>query len=155
AARFRHARLPRLPRAAERPGVRGLPAHACHQASVSDPARHGTWPPGGRGRKRFRPPSCPWRGRWLRLGVSATVGTMDADRNLLFGVLALQADLIDRTQFVEACSLWATRKTVPLADLLAERGWLLPADRAHVDYLVERKLQKHGGDVHASLATVG
>jgi PAS domain S-box-containing protein len=80
---------------------------------------------------------------------------MDADRNLLFGVLALQADLIEPAQFVEACSLWATRKTVPLADLLVERGWLLAADRAHVDYLVERKLQKHGGDVQASLATVG
>jgi PAS domain S-box-containing protein len=80
---------------------------------------------------------------------------MGADRNLLFGVLALQADLIDRGQFVEACTLWGARKTVPLADLLVERGWLLPGDRAHVDYLVERKLQKHGGDVTASLATVG
>ena len=35
---------------------------------------------------------------------------MDNDRNLLFGVLALQADLIDTRQFVEACTLWATRK---------------------------------------------
>src|SRR5581483_2961914 len=74
---------------------------------------------------------------------------MDADRNLLFGVLALQADLIDRGQFVEACTLWGARKSVPLADLLVERGWLLPDDRAHVDYLVERKLRKHGGDVSA------
>jgi PAS domain S-box-containing protein len=80
---------------------------------------------------------------------------MDADRNLLFGVLALQADLIDPGQFVEACTLWGTRKSVPLADLLVERGWLLPDDRAHVDYLVERKLHKHGGNVAASLATVG
>ena len=47
-----------------------------------------------------------------------------ADRNLLFGVLALQADLIDSTQFVEACATWAVRKTVPLGELLVERGWL-------------------------------
>jgi PAS domain S-box-containing protein len=80
---------------------------------------------------------------------------MDADRNLLFGVLALQADLIDRGQFVEACTLWGARKSVPLADLLVERGWLLPDDRAHVDYLVARKLRKHGGDVTASLASFG
>jgi len=42
----------------------------------------------------------------------------DTDRNLLFGVLALQADLIDAAQFAEACSGWAGRKDVPLADLL-------------------------------------
>src|SRR5207249_3216411 len=35
---------------------------------------------------------------------------MDTDRNLLFGVLALQADLIDPQQFIEACLLWTSRK---------------------------------------------
>ena len=79
---------------------------------------------------------------------------MDTDRNLLFGVLALQADLIDCHQFVETCALWTTRKHVPLADLLVERGWIVPADRAHVDYLLQRKLQKHAGDPRASLAAV-
>jgi PAS domain S-box-containing protein len=77
---------------------------------------------------------------------------MDSDRNLLFGVLALQADLIDSVQFVEACTLWTTRKQAALADLLVERGWIAPADKEHVEYLVERKLQKHGGDAQASLA---
>ena len=53
---------------------------------------------------------------------------MDTDRNLLFGVLALQADLITPPQFIEACTLWASRKETPLAELLVERGWLTPAD---------------------------
>jgi serine/threonine-protein kinase len=79
---------------------------------------------------------------------------MDTDRNLLFGVLALQADLIDSQQFVEACLLWTSRKDVPLADLLVERGWIVPDDRAHVDYLLGRKLQKHGGDPRAGLAAI-
>jgi PAS domain S-box-containing protein len=79
---------------------------------------------------------------------------MDTDRNLLFGVLALQADLIDCRQFIDACLLWTSRKDVPLADLLVERGWILPDDRAHVDYLLGRKLQKHGGDPTLSLAAV-
>src|SRR5262245_36482249 len=79
---------------------------------------------------------------------------METDRNLLFGVLALQADLIDTRQFVEACTLWTTRKQDALADLLIERGWILPADRSHVDYLLERKLAKHGGDPRASLAFI-
>jgi hypothetical protein len=79
---------------------------------------------------------------------------MDTDRNLLFGVLALQADLIDPRQFIEACLLWTSRKDVPLADLLVERGWMLPEDRAHVDYLLGRKLHKHGGDPRVSLAAI-
>jgi len=76
------------------------------------------------------------------------------DRNLLFGVLALQADLIDQSQFVEACTLWTTRKHVPLADLLVERRWLTTADRAHVEWLLGRQLQRHRGDARASLAAV-
>src|SRR5262249_9300106 len=79
---------------------------------------------------------------------------MDTDRNLLFGVLALQADLIDARQFAEACTLWATSKDIPLADLLVERRWIQPEDRAHVDYLLSRKLEKYGGDARAGLATV-
>jgi hypothetical protein len=65
---------------------------------------------------------------------------MSADRNLLFGVLALQADLLDAAQFAEACSAWAARKDTPLGDLLVQRGWLSAADRADVERLLERKL---------------
>lgn len=78
---------------------------------------------------------------------------MDADRNLLFGVLALQADLIEPRQFIEACLLWTSRKDVSMADLLVERGWIVPADREHVEYLLRRKLNKHGG-LQASLAAI-
>jgi serine/threonine-protein kinase len=77
---------------------------------------------------------------------------MDADRNLLFAVLALQADLLSNDRFAEACSAWAARKENPLADLLVERGWLTPEDRADVERLLARKLAKHHGDARASLA---
>jgi tetratricopeptide (TPR) repeat protein/tRNA A-37 threonylcarbamoyl transferase component Bud32 len=79
---------------------------------------------------------------------------MSTDLNLLFGVLALQADFLDARQFAAACSEWAGRKDTPLADLLVERGWLTEEDRAHVEYLLQRRLKKHGGDAHASLAAV-
>ena len=77
---------------------------------------------------------------------------MNADGNLLFGVLALQADLLTPVQFAGACSAWARRKDIPLADLLVEHGWLTPSDRTDVDKLLQRKLAKHRGDAHASLA---
>jgi serine/threonine-protein kinase len=79
---------------------------------------------------------------------------MDNDRNLLFGVLALQADLVTPAQFAEACSAWAARKDTALAYLLVQRGWLSPSDRADVEKLLQRKLAKHNGDARAGLAEV-
>jgi hypothetical protein len=65
--------------------------------------------------------------------------TADTDRNLLLGVLALQADLLDAARFAEACSAWAGRKDTPLADLLVQRGCfrdpsLLPLQRKEPDH---------------------
>jgi serine/threonine-protein kinase len=84
--------------------------------------------------------------------VSATPQPADTDRNLLFGVLALQADLLDAPRFAEACAAWAARKDVALADLLLERGWLSSADRASLDHLLQRKLERHQGDARVGLA---
>jgi tetratricopeptide (TPR) repeat protein/tRNA A-37 threonylcarbamoyl transferase component Bud32 len=77
---------------------------------------------------------------------------VDADRNLLFGVLALQIDLIDAECFARACTFWSAQKTTPLADLMVQQGWLTPADRADVEKLLKRKVKKHGGDARAGLA---
>jgi serine/threonine protein kinase/Tfp pilus assembly protein PilF len=76
------------------------------------------------------------------------------ESNLLFAVIALQAGILDNDQFAQACTLWATRKETGLPDLLLAHGWLTEQDRAHVDYLVQRKLIKHAGDARASLAAV-
>ncbi len=74
------------------------------------------------------------------------------DRNLLFGVLALQADFLDARQFAEACSAWASHKETSLADVLVERGWMTPDDRDAVQKLLERKLKKHRGSARSGLA---
>jgi hypothetical protein len=79
---------------------------------------------------------------------------MDADRNLLFGVLALQADLIDADRLARAAAQWATQKTRSLADVLVELGWLSADERSQVEFLLNRKLAKHGGDAKAGLAEV-
>jgi len=79
---------------------------------------------------------------------------VDTDRNLLFGVLALQADLLDADHFIKACTLWTTRKETSLPSLLIELGWITPTDKADVERLLERKLKKHGGDPKAGLADV-
>jgi hypothetical protein len=73
------------------------------------------------------------------------------DLNLLFGVLTLQLDLITQAQFADACAAWAARKDRPLADLLQERGWLSDEDRAEVERVLRRRLDRHGGDAAAGL----
>src|SRR5262245_19643286 len=79
---------------------------------------------------------------------------MDTDRNLLFGVLALQADLIDADRFARSCALWAADKSRPLAEVLVEQGWLTPSNRVDVEKILQRKLAKHGGDARMSLTEI-
>lgn len=78
----------------------------------------------------------------------------DGDRNLLFGLLALQVDLIDRRQFVEACTAWSARKQEPLAEVLCARGWITAGDRDDLDRILRRKLERHGGDARRSVASM-
>ena len=77
-----------------------------------------------------------------------------ADRNLLFGLLALQIGLIDQAQLVAAFQAWTLNKARPLADHLAARGDLDDEDRAAVEALVARHLKKHGGSAAKSLAAL-
>jgi serine/threonine protein kinase/tetratricopeptide (TPR) repeat protein len=77
---------------------------------------------------------------------------MDTDRNLLFGVLALHLDLVTGEQFARACMAWSARKHESLGAILVEQGLLTAEERADVERLLERKLQRNGGDVRASLA---
>src|SRR5262245_40890943 len=77
---------------------------------------------------------------------------MSSDRSMLFGVIAMQAELISEDQLAKACSVWSTRQEATLPEILTEQGLLLPEDQTHVDYLIERRLAKFGGDVRASLA---
>jgi hypothetical protein len=140
-----------------------LRAHVDQTDAANAPVRGG---PGGRIALPGQPVACritPAPGAPARAGLAAPgVATwpprwrcpVGADRNLLFGVLALQADLQTPARFAEACSAWAARKDTPLAYLLVERGWLSPADRADVDRLLQRKLAKYAGDARASLAEV-
>jgi serine/threonine protein kinase len=49
---------------------------------------------------------------------------------------------------------WDEHRDGSFTDMLVARGWIQAADLAHLDYLVERKLQRHAGDTKASLASV-
>jgi serine/threonine-protein kinase len=82
------------------------------------------------------------------------MATIAADRNLLFGLLALQNGLIDQGQLVAAFQAWTRERDRPLAEHLAARGDLDPDQRAGVEAMVGLHLKKHGGDADKSLAVV-
>jgi serine/threonine-protein kinase len=78
----------------------------------------------------------------------------DADRDLLFGLLALQNGLINQGELVAAFQAWTLDKAKPLADHLVDRGTIDADDRSAVESMVDRHLKKHGGDAEQSLASV-
>jgi serine/threonine-protein kinase len=75
-----------------------------------------------------------------------------ADRNLLFGVLALQVNFIGRDSLVAAMQAWVADKDKPLGQILQEQGALDEAERAVLEPLVDRHLRRHGDDPRRSLA---
>ncbi len=78
----------------------------------------------------------------------------DANRNLLFGLLALQNGLVDQDQLVAAFRVWSRDRASPIADLLAGRGDLDGEQRDLVNGLVAQHVKRHGGSVERSLAAM-
>jgi serine/threonine protein kinase/predicted Zn-dependent protease len=76
------------------------------------------------------------------------------DRNLLFGILALQMDFISRDALIAAMHAWVLDKTKPLGTILVEQGALAADSQALLDALVQKHLSQHGHDPEKSLAAL-
>ena len=74
-----------------------------------------------------------------------------ADRQLLFGLIALQVGLIDQSQLFAAFQGWARDKARPLADYLTDLG---AEGRVAVEAMVALHVKKHGGDTEQSLVSI-
>ena len=77
-----------------------------------------------------------------------------ADRNLLFGLLALQNGMIDQSALVAAFHAWTRDKTRSIAEILLDQGAIDADDRTLLEGLVTKHLKRHGDDVEKSLAAV-
>lgn len=77
-----------------------------------------------------------------------------SDRNLLFGILALQMDFIGGESLISALRDWTTQKDKPLGQILVERGDLSAARRALLEPLVDEHVRRHDHDPAASLASL-
>ena len=76
------------------------------------------------------------------------------DRNLLFGILALQMDFICRDALIAAMNAWVLDKATPLGQILLEQGKLTPDRLQLLEALVAEHLRVHGNDPEKSLAAV-
>jgi serine/threonine-protein kinase len=77
-----------------------------------------------------------------------------ADRNLLFGILALQMDFVSRDALITAMNAWILAKDRPLGQVLVDQKALGQDEHALLDALVQKHLQRHGNDPEKSLAAV-
>jgi serine/threonine protein kinase len=78
-----------------------------------------------------------------------------ADENLLFGILALQLDFINRDALIAAMNAWVLKKSKPLGQILVEQGTLSAARRALLEPLVREHVREHGDEVARSLFSLG
>src|SRR5262249_11757751 len=76
------------------------------------------------------------------------------DRNLLYGILALQMDFVSRDQLVEAMNAWVLEKQTALGEILQRRGALDEDTARLLDRLVQKHIEHHGNDPRRSLAAL-
>jgi serine/threonine protein kinase/tetratricopeptide (TPR) repeat protein len=79
----------------------------------------------------------------------------NADRNLLYGVLALQMGFIGRDALIAAMTSWVSAKHKTLGEILTEQGALAAADHSPIEQVVLRHLERHGEDPVRSLTKLG
>jgi serine/threonine protein kinase len=85
-------------------------------------------------------------------GISSSRAT---DCNLLFGILALQLDFINRDALVAAMHAWLLDKNKSLGQILVGQG-VLPEDRrVLLEALVQEHLKRHSDNPEKSLAAIG
>jgi serine/threonine protein kinase len=82
-------------------------------------------------------------------------GDPAADRNLLFGILAVQMDFVSRDALIAGMHAWVLAKHRPLGEILVEQLALSAAHRELLEPLVDAHLRGHGNDPARSLAALG
>jgi serine/threonine-protein kinase len=78
------------------------------------------------------------------------VAKVETERDLLFGILALQNGLIEQADLIAAFQCWTKERSRPMGQVLVERGALSQNDRTMLDGLVRRHVEKQGGEPQRS-----
>ncbi len=77
-----------------------------------------------------------------------------ADRNLLFGVLAVQLDFVSSDDLIAATSRWVLDKEQLLSEIFVQQGALSEDESQLIDGVVQKHLQRNNGDPRQSLQSI-
>jgi tetratricopeptide (TPR) repeat protein/tRNA A-37 threonylcarbamoyl transferase component Bud32 len=77
-----------------------------------------------------------------------------ADRDLLFGLIALQNNFVDQGELVAAFREWARDRSRPIERVLVDRGALADDERDLLSALVAKHVERHDGSAAGSLAAL-
>jgi len=80
---------------------------------------------------------------------------MSSDRNLLYGILAVQLDFVPRDALLEAMSAWVLQKHRSIGEILHQHGALTVERQKLLDTLVDEHLRGHDDDPAKSLVALG
>ena len=86
--------------------------------------------------------------------MTQPVRSFNADQNLLFGIMALQINFIDRDTLVHALNAWVLEKQKSLAEILVERNKLTRDQFLAINGVIEQHLKLHEDDPEKSLSAV-
>ena len=89
-----------------------------------------------------------------RTGSPSPQPPVTAAHSLLFGLLALQNNFIDRDTLLAAFSAWVADKSRSMGQVLVDRGALSPARHELLADLVGEHLERHAHDPERSLAVL-
>jgi len=77
------------------------------------------------------------------------------DRNLLFGVFAVQNHFITPAQLAQAAGAWAGDPSSGLGEVLVRMGYISDKSRELIDSLLDAQVEDHGNDVSETLRSFG
>ena len=77
-----------------------------------------------------------------------------ADRNLLYGIIALQMNFVSRDVLVKAMHDWVLTKTTPIEEFFYNDNAIGADTKLLLTALVDKHLDHHAGDAKASLGTL-
>src|SRR5438105_8655118 len=75
----------------------------------------------------------------------------DSNRNLLFGILAVQLNFISRDDLVSGMNGWALDKSKSLGQIMVDQGRLSAEQLQTLESLIVQHLKVHGNDPERSL----
>ena len=78
----------------------------------------------------------------------------DTNRNLVFGMLALQMNFVERDALISAMHSWLLDKQQSLGQILLKAGQLKEAQKQALDVLLEQHLLVHNNDPQKSLQSL-